>query len=440
MKKRTKWIVAALMSLCVWDHCFASNSLSLEVEMGYPVLLSGKHGTDYLKVGLTGFEPADQKCRPAVNMAVVIDKSGSMSGEKIEKAKEAAIMAICRLGARDIISVVTYDTEVCVLVPATRAVDKERIFCKIRRVTAGGSTALYEGVEKGAREVRKFLSENHVNRIVLLSDGLANVGPDTPEDLGRLGRHLIKKGISVTTVGLGLGYNEDLMTQLAYQSDGNHYFAENARDLARIFEKEFGKAMTVVAQDVHVKIKCSPGIRPVRLLGREGTIDGHNVNAFINQIYGDSEKFIILEVEIPTEAEQDAQKVADVTVKYNNLHTHELDELHYRPTVSFSYSESFVEKNTNRDVMVNVVELIATERNEMALSLRDKGKIKEAQEVLTSNEEYLHSNATLFNSPKLFEYEKQQTEDKMNMDERNWTRQRKVMRYRQFSSKMQQSK
>ncbi|MHC4759386.1 MAG: vWA domain-containing protein, partial [Planctomycetota bacterium] len=247
MEKKIKWIVALLMSLSALNHCFASNSLSIEAEMGYPVLLSGQHRTDYLKVGLTGFETVDQKCRPAVNMAVVIDKSGSMSGEKIEKAKEAAIMAICRLGPRDIISVVTYDTEVCVLVPATKAVDKESIFCKIRRVTAGGSTALYEGVEKGAREVRKFLSGNHVNRIVLLSDGLANVGPDRPKDLGRLGRHLIEKGISVTTVGLGLGYNEDLMTQLAYVSDGNHYFVENARDLERIFNREFENALSVVA-------------------------------------------------------------------------------------------------------------------------------------------------------------------------------------------------
>ncbi|MHC4187495.1 MAG: vWA domain-containing protein [Planctomycetota bacterium] len=440
MEKKIKWIVAVLVSLFVNSHCFASNSLSLEAEMGYPVLLSGQHGTDYLKVGLTGFEPADRRCRPVVNMAVVIDKSGSMSGEKIEKAKEAAIMAICRLGPQDIISVVTYDTEVCVLVPATRTVDKESIFCKIRRVTAGGSTALYGGVEKGAGEVCKFLSENHVNRVVLLSDGLANVGPDRPKDLGRLGRHLIKKGISVTTVGLGLGYNEDLMTQLAYQSDGNHYFAENARDLARIFEKEFGKAMAVVAQDVHIKIKCAPGIRPVRLLGRGGTIDNRNVSAFINQIYGGSEKYIILEVEISPEAGEESQKVADVTIKYNNLHTHELEELHYRPTVSFSHSKSFVEKNTNRDVMVNVVELIATERNEMALSLRDKGKIKEAQDLLSSNEQYLHSNATLYNSPQLYEYEQQQVEDKMNMDEGNWTRQRKVMRSNQFRSRTQQSK
>jgi Ca-activated chloride channel family protein len=440
MEKKIKWTAAVLVVLFVCNHCFASNSLSLEAEMGYPVLLSGQHGTDYLKVGLTGFEPADRRCRPAVNMAVVIDKSGSMSGEKIEKAKEAAIMAICRLGPQDIISVVTYDTEVCVLVPATKAVDKESIFCKMRRVTAGGSTALYGGVEKGAGEVCKFLSENHVNRVVLLSDGLANVGPDRPEDLGRLGRHLIKKGISVTTVGLGLGYNEDLMTRLAYVSDGNHYFAENARDLARIFDKEFENALSVVAKDIVIHIECAPHIRPIRLLGRTGRITGQHVWVNIEQIYNQHEKYVLLEVEIPPEDHNTSRDCATVHVNYLNIPNRSNDDLTEELDVTFTNSKSLVEEKTNTNVMVKVVELIATERNEMALSLRDKGKIKEAKDLLGVNEEYLHSNATLYNSPQLYEYEQQQVEDKKNMDERNWTRQRKVMRSNQFRSRTQQSK
>src|SRR4029450_1790476 len=90
----------------------------------------------------------------------------------------------------------------------------------------------------GAAAVRKFLDRQRVNRIILLSDGQANVGPSSPGDLGNLGASLIKEGISVTTLGLGLDYNEDLMTQLARRSDGNHYFIENSSDLARRFGYE----------------------------------------------------------------------------------------------------------------------------------------------------------------------------------------------------------
>ena len=100
--------------------------------------------------------------------------------------------------------------------PATKVSDKKTIFRAIRQIRADGSTALFGGVSKGAKEIRKFLSHKRVNRMVLLSDGLANVGPQSPSELGDLGSSLIEDGISVTTIGLGLGYNEDLMTKLGF--------------------------------------------------------------------------------------------------------------------------------------------------------------------------------------------------------------------------------
>src|SRR5690606_9640008 len=107
-----------------------------------------------------------------------------------------------------------------VLVPATKVSDRATIDRGIQRLRAGGMTALFAGVVKGATEVRKFLSRDRVNRVILLSDGAANVGPASAGELGRLGTTLRKEGIAVTTVGLGLGYNEDLMVQLAQGSGG----------------------------------------------------------------------------------------------------------------------------------------------------------------------------------------------------------------------------
>ncbi len=103
---------------------------------------------------------------------------------------------------------------------------------------------------KGSSEVRKFINRNRVNRVILISDGIANVGPSSPEALGNLGASLGKEGISVTTIGLEAEYNEDLMTKLAMYSDGNHAFAETPQDLARIFDHEFNDILSVIAQDV----------------------------------------------------------------------------------------------------------------------------------------------------------------------------------------------
>ena len=105
--------------------------------------------------------------------------------------------------------------------------------------------------------------------------------------------------------------------------------------------------------------------------------------------------------------------------------------------MNFSNSEELIERQTNLDVMADVIELIATERNELALKLRDKGKMKQACELLFENEAYLKDNAARYDSQKLKKYAEQQREDRYNMDEANWARQRKIMREQQFKNKSQ---
>jgi Ca-activated chloride channel family protein len=126
-----------------------------------------------------------------------------MTGTKLEKAKQAALQLVDRLAPNDIFSLVTYSDEARVLVPAQRVEDKEALKEKIEGIEAGGSTALYAGVKTGARQIQEYLSGKRINRVILLSDGLANVGPSSTHDLRQLGRQLAERGISVTTIGVG---------------------------------------------------------------------------------------------------------------------------------------------------------------------------------------------------------------------------------------------
>lgn len=159
-----------------------------------------------------------------MNIALVIDKSGSMGGAKIAQAREAVNLAIDRLGPDDVLSIVAYDNSVHTLVPATKVSDKAALKARISKLGANGGTALFGGVSRGASEVRKFFDRDRVNRVILLSDGMANVGPKSPKEMASLGEKLGGEGITVTTFGIGSGYNEDLMTQLAQASDGNHAY------------------------------------------------------------------------------------------------------------------------------------------------------------------------------------------------------------------------
>jgi Ca-activated chloride channel family protein len=417
-----------------------SEPITFTTTLGRPVLIADQKQTTYLKVGLTGFNGRFMERRTPVNIAIVLDRSGSMAGEKLRKAKEAAIMAIDRLNNDDIVSVIAYDDMVRVLVPATKVSDKSAIAAAINRLTSGNSTALFAGVSKGAQEVHKFLDKSRANRVILLSDGIANVGPSSPTELGDLGASLIKEGISVTTIGLGADFNEDLMTQLARMSDGNHGFAENAEDLARIFNSEFGDVLSVVAQEVMVRIRCADGVRPVRALGRDADITGRVVTLSMNQLYSDQQKYVLLEVEVPASADGRSRDIATVDISYANMSTHESDRLHRAVSARFASSQGEVAQNENADVMAAAIELIAVENNKRALVLRDAGKTEEARQLLLDNSSFLNENAVKYKSESLRSYSTLNSRDATNIDRMgDWPMSRKLMRRDQYQRGQQQS-
>ncbi|WP_146374016.1 vWA domain-containing protein [Symmachiella macrocystis] len=438
MSQCTRKLAAFVAAATLIGSTVQAGQVKLDVSMAQPTLLAGKKQTAYLKVGLTGFKFQSDKKRPSVNVALVLDKSGSMKGEKIKRAREAAISAIERLNENDIVSVITYDATVNVLVPATKLSDKKQIIEKIKSIGASGSTALFAGVSKGAGELRKFLDSERVNRIILLSDGLANVGPKSPSELGELGRSLGKEGIAVSTMGLGLHYNEDLMVQLAQNSDGNHIFIKDAADLVKIFNYEFDDVLSVVAQEVAITITCENGVRPVRMLNGDAEINGQTVVVGMNQIYSEQEKYILLEVEIPAAKPEETLKVAAVNVSYANMQTNTTDRLSSEVSVKFSENVADVEKSLNRDVMEQAVLQVANRANGFATQLRDKGDIEGARQVLINNSVYLGENGELLGSELLMFRCATNKEQSKKLDEKDWKANRKQMRRFQYKDQTQQ--
>ncbi len=355
-----------------------SPKVRLSVELAHPSVLANKKMTTYLKVGLTGFDLEVSARRSPVNVALVIDKSGSMSGDKIRHARDAAKQALDRLGAGDVVSVIAFSDKVEVVAPASNLNEREAIKAAIDRITASGSTGLFAGVSKGSEELRKNKQPNQVNRIVLLSDGIANVGPASPQDLGRLGAALSKEGITVTTLGLGLGYNEDLMTELALRSDGNHAFIKDSEELATIFQREFGDILSVVAQRIDIRIRCADGVRPVRVLGREADIHGQEVTVAMNQLYAKQEKYVLLEVELPEGAADTDAPAAEVQLSYVNAVSAAGDTITSRAVARRVSDAALVTAGTNKAVLVDVAKFIGSEKEALAVKLNDEGKHEEA--------------------------------------------------------------
>lgn len=433
--------IICLSFVTPWAKADLQKHVTLDVGISSPYVLIGQDNVAYLKVGLTGFKLAPLKTRTPVNVAIVLDRSGSMQGEKIERAKQAAKLAISLLGEKDIVSVVSYDDKVNVVVPATKVGNKKRIQSLIDEVRPGGYTALFAGVSKGADQIRTFIAKNKVNRIILLSDGLANVGPSSPHALGQLGLSLAKERISVTTIGLGLGYNEDLMTQLANNSDGNHAFVEHARDLANIFQKEFNDVLSVVAQKIQININFHNNIRPIRILGRNGQIIGNKVLVNMNQVYSNQEKYVLLEIEIPHNKAAKRLPIANVQVNYDNSISGRAEILNKNISVNYTRSEDMVDKNINANIMSAALEQKSVEKSELALQLRDQGKIEEAKKILRENTRTLQKEAKRFPSQvKKFEDLMSINKDTAeNLDSKNWSKQRKTLRKKIYEIEKQQS-
>jgi Ca-activated chloride channel homolog len=391
----------------------ASGAEQIKLNVGTPY--NYVHTTDgkqnvWIRVGLTGSKMESEKKRPPVNVAIVLDRSGSMKGEKIQKAKEAAIQAVDRLDPQDIVSIVTYDTNVSVLVPSTKATDKNAIKKKIAGIKASGNTALFAGVSKGAAEVRKFLDEERVNRIILLSDGLANLGPSSPGELGALGANLMKDRISVSTLGLGLGYNEDLMMKLAAKSGGNHVFIENADELADIFNKEFDDVMSVVAQNLKIKLKIPEGIRPIRVLGNDADINGQIIETRLAQVYSEQVRYVLVELEIPAGQKDQRLPLGTTSVSYRDMKTGDIKQQAKTDLsvkfVSGETADDLIKFSLKEHILEDIVAMVANERNKLATTYLDDGKIGLCIQTLDENKLWLENNSLKLKSKKLETYYK----------------------------------
>jgi Ca-activated chloride channel family protein len=198
--------------------------------------------------------------RAPLNLALVLDRSGSMAeGRKMAFAREAAAFAVKQLRPTDRVSVVLFDNAVDVLVPGGPAVDRPGLVRRIEQIQPRGSTDLHGGWAEGGRQAEAGLVPGGVNRVLLLSDGLANAGVVDPNTIAAEARGLAARGVGTTTLGVGDDYNEDLLEAMALAGDGHYYYIESPVQLVDIFQTELQGLMDTLGQKVSLGLEPMEG-------------------------------------------------------------------------------------------------------------------------------------------------------------------------------------
>jgi Ca-activated chloride channel family protein len=265
------------------------------------------------------------------------------------------------------------------LVPAQELEDKEAVKSRISRIRPGGSTALYAGVQLGATQLQRHLSSRRINRVILLSDGLANVGPSSPRDLRQLGHALSERGVSVTTIGVGDDYNEDLMAGLAEASDANYYYVKDTERLPEIFAKELGELVTVAAREVRIEIICPNGVKPIGLIGRPEVFAGQKASVQLSQLALAQNRYLFLRCLV----NEPQPEVAAVTVRYTDeLNGGAEESVSERARVRFTEDKTVAANSERAEIVAQKELLLTAVAKDAALVEADAGRYQQAAQTL----------------------------------------------------------
>lgn len=200
-----------------------------------------------------------ERPRPPLNLALVVDRSGSMGGQKLSYARKAARFLVSQLTAADRLALVTFDTEVQVVMPSTPVRDPQPFLAAINSIHSGSCTALFDGWWAGALQAAEHLDPGALNRVLLLSDGQANRGLSDKGQIADRVAGLTQRGVSTSAFGLGDDFDEDLMGAIAMAGDGTLAHIESPRQLQELYEGELQGLATTFGRKVSLGIRARNG-------------------------------------------------------------------------------------------------------------------------------------------------------------------------------------
>jgi Ca-activated chloride channel homolog len=292
-----------------WD-----GTVTVDARLGHASLRSG--GNTYLMVGVRGASRTPAR-RVPVAVALVLDRSGSMAGARLDRALEAARGVVERLRDGDVVTAVAFDTGTQLIVPPTELGPASRasVAAALRRVGPGGDTCVSCGIEAALGELARL--GDRPRHMIVLSDGKTNHGLRDTTALAALAETCRRGGVSISTVGVGADYDAQLLAGIARAGEGRHHFADTAASLPALFDAEAAALTATVAAGARAEITLADGVELVRVLDRAHD-EGERITVPLGTFAEDEEKTVLLELRT-ADGEPAATNVATVRIVFDDL-------------------------------------------------------------------------------------------------------------------------
>lgn len=322
------------------------------------------------------------KGRPDLNLSLVLDRSGSMNGEKMIRAREAAMFCVDQMLPSDRLSVVTFDDHIDVLFPSEPVTNKQSMKDLIARVTARGSTALHEAWVRGGLTVSERMLDQGINRVLLITDGQANVGITSTDEIVTQAMGLYQRGVSTSTIGIGGDFNEDLLMPMAQSGGGNAWHVVEPDDMKHIFQIELEGLIAQFAHTVSLSLIPADGVRIVDALNDFALTDTGRYQ--LPNLQAGSPLDVVVQLRVGAEEVGTQMRLLDLRLGFTPQEAKNAEVLKQAHTVEFATRTEVEGSPANYEVIKAVQFLMNARARNEAMKRMDAGDYAGAEHVLGS--------------------------------------------------------
>ncbi len=369
---------------------FAGPGVRGMISLSHTRVLSGQDTTVFADVRLVADGALDETRtltvgRAPISLAVVLDTSGSMSGEKIEEARRSVLRLLADMRDDDEITVVRYsDTSELVQPLARVGAVRSALSSRIAQLEASGGTNIPGGLQHGLRALEEA-AHGRVRRIVLVSDGLDS----TRAQAESLARSSFSSGITVSSLGIGLDFDESYMGSLAQSGHGNFAFVKDGASLAKFLHRELEETAGTKVENARVRLRLPDGMRFVSATGADAKVNGSDVELALGSLFGGDERRVVVELVASSSRAVAGSLDIDATASWNQVGGASFTARTPRLSLLASHDASEVDRGKDGAVLASATSVVASRRQIEAANAYAQGDVTRAAQIAEKNEQAL---------------------------------------------------